>query len=99
LEFFTTTPESSCVFFSSIIFFINHLFSFFYNRKKDLKKYNIKNITSLPYLRTLPIHFTIFFWFLAITLFGETIGIGITLISFLLLKTLIDVKMHIIEHK
>lgn len=99
LKFFTAIPESSYVFFSSIMFFTNHLFSFLYNRKNDQKKYNVKNITSLPYIRTIPIHFAIFIWFLAIISFGDKIGTGISFILFLLLKTLTDVIMHIIEHK
>ncbi|MEK6875093.1 MAG: DUF6498-containing protein [Nanoarchaeota archaeon] len=73
-------------------FFINHLFSFFYNKPKDeLKKPNIGRIMFYPYARIIPMHLTMIF---AIPLVNSTT----TLIMFMLLKTIADLIMHNLEH-
>jgi len=76
----------------SILFFINHLYSFVYNYKADSEKVrNIGSIMFFPYARIIPMHLTIIFGsFLAANQF--------TLILFLGLKTIADVIMHLIEH-
>ncbi len=75
------------------IFFGNHYFSYRYNRElDDATVPNIGNIMFLPYLRVVPVHLVI--------IFGAGLGGGSqgALIFFLLLKTAVDVLMHVIEH-
>ncbi len=79
------------------VFFVNHLFSFLYNSKKDAnKKQNIGNIMFYPYIRIIPMHLTILFGGGFMMTGGDARGI---LILFLLLKTFVDVVMHSIEHR
>jgi hypothetical protein len=75
---------------SVLIFFINHLFSFVYNSKREEEEQNINKLMALPYLRIIPMHLTIIFGFAISTL---------ALPFFLLLKTGADVIMHVSEHK
>ncbi len=85
-----------------IIFFVNHLFSFLYYSKK-IKNYSfgqtnfyIGKLMFRPYIRIVPMHLTIIFGtlFLSLGFFNSFV-----LIFFLLLKTFADLKMHINEHK
>ena len=75
------------------IFFLNHYFSYRYNRELDEASLpNIGNIMFLPYLRVIPMHLVL----------GFATSIGVrslwSLLFFLLLKTTADVLMHVIEH-
>lgn len=73
------------------IFFVNHLFSFIYNRNSDAPKPNIGTIMVSPYGRIIPMHLTIVSGvFLA--------GNIITIVFFLILKTVADVVMHVAGH-
>lgn len=74
------------ILFSVLVFFINHLFSFLYNRPRDTKKQNIGTLMFYPYARIIPMHLMIGF---------SGAGIGV----FVALKTLADVIMHSVEHK
>jgi hypothetical protein len=75
-----------------IVFFCSHLFTYFSNRERDLlKKQNIGTLMFTPYLRIIPMHLTI--------LFGALAGGAIPLLIFLVLKTIADAGMHIIEHR
>jgi len=79
-----------------VVFFINHLFSFLYNREKDAnKKQNIGKVMMFPYIRIIPMHLTIIFG----SFFIMAGSPQISLILFLILKTIADVAMHIIEHR
>ncbi|MBX4198404.1 hypothetical protein KW782_03665 [Candidatus Parcubacteria bacterium] len=70
----------------ALIFFLNHLYSYLYNRRKvSTKKENIGYIMFFPYLRVIPMQFTIVF--------------GLPLPLFLVLKSAIDVVMHTIDQK
>ena len=80
--------EFKYIFLTAFLFFINHLFSYFYNREKDAKKQDIGLLMFYPYVRIIPMHLTI--------IFGSILGVG--LLFFLMLKTLADGLMHIIEH-
>ena len=76
-----------------ILFFLNHLYSFFVNQKKDANKLkNIGTMMFFPYARIIPMHLTIIFG-------GMMIGGPFTLILFLSLKTAADAIMHLTEHK
>ncbi len=72
----------------SLVFFINHIFSYFYNKEQDSKKQNVGVLMFLPYVRILPMH--------VVLLFAQTTG-GLVII-FLLLKTAVDVATHVMEH-
>lgn len=76
------------VFLIAGIFFVNHLFSYFYNKPRDTKKQNIGNLMFYPYLRIIPMHLSI--------IFGSSASIALPF--FLLLKTFADLGMHIVEH-
>ena len=75
------------------VFYLNHRFSYHYNR--ELEQDRVPNIGSLmffPYVRIIPMHLTLIAG-------GSFLGGGMgPLLGFLLLKTLADVVMHIIEH-
>ncbi|MBU7016349.1 MAG: hypothetical protein HXS44_02475 [Theionarchaea archaeon] len=75
------------------IFFVDHLFSFRYNRKRDeKKKRNIGTLMFFPYARIIPMH-------LVIVLYGAFLSGKGPLIVFLGLKTAADAIMHIFEHE
>lgn len=80
--------ESKYILLSPLIFFINHLFSYLYNRPKDTKKQNIGSLMFYPYARIIPMHLTI--------IFGSSFGGVLPL--FLVLKTFADGIMHVVEH-
>lgn len=80
--------ESKYILLISLIFFINHLFSYLYNRPKDTKKQNIGLLMFYPYLRIIPMHLTI--------ILGSSSGGVLPL--FLVLKTFADGIMHVVEH-
>jgi hypothetical protein len=76
--------------FAACIFFVNHMFSYFYNRKHDTKKQNIGSIMFFPYARIIPMHLTI--------IFGMFLGPA-SIVLFLILKTVADLIMHVVEHR
>jgi hypothetical protein len=80
--------ELKYIFLTSLLFFINHLFSYFYNRPKDTKKQNVGSLMFYPYARIIPMHLTI--------IFGSAFVSALPL--FLMLKTFADAIMHIVEH-
>ncbi len=81
--------EWKLIFLAALLFFINHLFSYFYNRPTDTKKQNIGNLMGYPYLRIIPMHLT--------AIFGSFFVNALPF--FLLLKTFSDAVMHVVEHK
>ncbi|MEA3344474.1 MAG: DUF6498-containing protein [Patescibacteria group bacterium] len=76
------------IFLASALFFINHLFSYFYNNSKETKKQNIGSLMVYPYARIIPMHLTV--------IFGSFLINALPL--FLVLKTFADCIMHSIEH-
>lgn len=77
---------------TAFLFFANHLFSYVYNRQKEIQKSaprpNIGAIMFFPYARIIPMHLTL--------LIGAAFGGA--LVIFLVLKTFADALMHIVEH-
>ncbi|NNG13274.1 MAG: hypothetical protein HKM88_08510, partial [Halobacteria archaeon] len=76
-----------------LIFFFNHRYSYYYNRERDATRTpNIGFIMFFPYVRIIPMHIMI--------LMGSHFAGDSTarLVMFLVLKTLADVAMHVIEH-
>ena len=74
---------------TALLFLGNHVFSYFYNRPRDTGRQNIGTLMFYPYARIVPMHLTI--------ILGVFLGGGLLL--FLLLKTLADVVMHVVEHR
>jgi hypothetical protein len=98
--FFNSAPQTSFtnlgVLLIISVFFVNHLFSFLYNKKRDAQKIqNLRKVMGFPYMRIIPMHLTIIFG----GIFLISGAPQITLILFLLLKTFADVAMHIVEHR
>lgn len=77
------------VFIVALLFFLNHLFSYVYNKTTYTNKINIGFLMFYPYARIIPMHLAMFLVFY----FSSS-----ALILFLILKTLADVGMHIMEH-
>jgi len=73
----------------ALLFLGNHLFSYFYNRPRDIGRQNIGMLMFYPYARIIPMHLTIILGFF----------LGNRLLFFLLLKTLADAIMHVVEHR
>ncbi|WP_293645850.1 DUF6498-containing protein [Thiolapillus sp.] len=74
------------------MFFVNHAWSFFSNRKREADTVpNIGTLMFLPYARILPTHLTLVFG-------GMFISGKLWLVFFLLLKTLADLIAHAVEH-
>ena len=84
-----------------IIFFLNHLFSFWYNKGGFKgKKPNIEKVMLSSYIRIIPMHLTIIFSGI-FTISGSINGFelfSISLLFFLTLKTISDLIMHLAEH-
>lgn len=78
------------LFLGGLIFFLNHLFSYWHNKITDEGKIqNIGQLMFSPYARIIPMHLII--------VFGAVMGQS-TLVIFLLLKTGIDILMHTVKH-
>ena len=81
--------DTKYIFLSASLFFFNHLFSYFYNKPRDTRQQNIGALMFYPYVRILPMHLTI--------ILGSYFNSA--LIFFLILKTVADCAMHVVEHK
>ena len=89
-------PHMSAIFFALgiIAFLVTHGFEYWQNRSRDIDRIpNIGDITFYPYARIIPM------W-LTLTL-GIYYGQGSlnTLVLFLVLKTIADVIMHMVDHR
>jgi len=80
--------EVKYILLTALLFFINHLFSYLYNKPRDTKKQNIGLLVFYPYARVIPMHLTI----ISAPSFGGALPL------FLTLKTVADIIMHIVEH-
>lgn len=80
------------VLFAGGIFFIDHGFSFRYNKERDRQKItNIGRLMFFPYARIIPMH-------IVLLVYGIAVKEG-ALMVFLGLKTAADLIMHIVEHE
>lgn len=77
-----------------ILFYFNHGFSYLFNRTQDIPHlaFSLVQLLFFPYLRILPMHVII----AGSAIFADAGPLSV--IVFLLLKTLADLIMHIIEH-
>jgi hypothetical protein len=82
------------------LFFLNHLFSFIYNFKKDSKKEELAIVLIKKTIyRFLVIHFTVVCsWFFIFT-FEKSVAIILSLILFFILKIPADIYFHNKEHQ
>ena len=87
-----TLKSIGLIFLSILLFLANHWFSYFYNKVKDIKEPKKKiQIMFSPYVRIVPMHIIILIGILSVN--------QLNLLVFLILKTIADLTMHIIEHK
>jgi hypothetical protein len=84
-----SSADSIYIALAALVFLGNHVFSYFYNRPRDIGRPNIGTVMFYPYARVIPMHLTIILGFF----------LGSRLLFFLLLKTLADVIMHVVEHR
>ena len=81
------------------IFFVNCLFSFFHNREWDTRqRQNLTKLMFFPYARVITMHITVM---VACSLRDKGLNLdgSITLVVFLLLKTMADVALYIQQLK
>jgi len=89
-----TANDFLAILMITFIFFLNHLFSFIFYRKKQ-EKQNLGTMLFFPYVRIVPMHLTILFGGIFL---GAVVALTPVLVFFLVLKTAADVVMHSIEH-
>ena len=76
-----------------VAFVFNHRYSYRHNKERDSQRVpNIGTIMFFPYVRIVPMHLTIV---LASALGTDSVT---ALLAFLLLKTIADIVMHMVEH-
>jgi hypothetical protein len=78
------------IYFTTGLFFITHLFSYVYNRPRNIKKPNIGTLMFYPYARIVPMHIII--------IAGSFLSQAMLPI-FLVLRMFSDIGMHTIEHE
>jgi len=86
-----SSHELTFIYSASLLFFLNHLFSYIYNRPRDAQKQNIGTLVFFPFVRIIPMYL--------IFVFAPIFSLGVALPLFLLLKTFADALMHIAEHQ
>jgi len=89
----TATVPVAGIVACSLIFLVNHIFSSWHNWKRDMiRKPEPGRMMLIPYIRVIPMHITI--------VFGSNYATSTkTLALFLVLKTIMDVIMHLVEHR
>ncbi len=90
--FFAAEVDLFPLLLGGTIFFVDHVFSFLYNREGDKKRTNLGELFFFPFARILPMHLVIVFY--GVFLSGKG-----PLLLFLGLKTLADIFMHGLEHR
>ncbi len=85
----TASIDVKFIFLAALLFFVNHLFSFVYNRTRDTREQSIGTLMFYPYTRIVPMHVTI--------ILGLPFG-RVALPFFLVLKMFSDAVMHVVEH-
>lgn len=82
-----SVTEFRYILFTTGLFLITHFFSYLFYRHRDTQKQKIGSVMARPYTRIIPMHLTL--------MFG---AFGGGLLLFLLVKTFVDVIMHVAEH-
>lgn len=91
MQFLKVTRDFEYIVILSFLFFLNHTFSHFYYFSRPKKKESMNKMVGLALARVMPMHLVI--------LVAYAANAKDVLIVFLLLKTVVDLIMHIIEHK
>jgi hypothetical protein len=91
------TDRAIAVIAAGTVFFLNQFYSFVYNQKQlpQQQKPNIGKFMLYPYLRIIPMHFTIMAASMLHDKFGLKSQSKFILLIFLLLKTVADVAMYV----
>jgi hypothetical protein len=84
----------SGILIAMVLFFVNHLYSFIHNFEADSKTESLGRLMSYPYMRILPMHFTLV---IGITI-AVIVGSRAALLLFLILKSFVDLMMHVKQH-
>jgi hypothetical protein len=84
------TADLMYILFSVVLFFFNHLFSYLHHKSTERLDLNLGSFMFYPYLRVVPMHLVV------ILMLSSTNPNA--LVWFLLLKTIADCAMHVIEH-
>lgn len=82
-----SVTEFRYILFTVGLFLITHFFSYLFYHHRDTQKQKIGSVMARPYARIIPMHLTLMF---------GVFGGGLVL--FLLVKTCVDVVMHVVEH-
>ena len=90
--------DSIFIMSSLFIFLCHHVFSFFYNFQDDRQSWDLGRLMFYPYQRIIPMHLTIIFGTVPMMIFRGQLAEQLVLAFFLLLKTWVDLKMHLMEH-
>ncbi len=98
-----TNQNGAILLSSSLLFFCNHLFSYYYNRKKDSAvRKNIGIMVVRPYLRLLPLFVSFLFIGMFVAAFflvnDQQLAPAAYVVLFVL-KTGADVIAHTLEHR
>lgn len=83
----TDTFVFSTILPATLLFFLNHLFSFFYNRRRE-RHTQIGSYMTMPYFRIVPMHLSV--------IIGLFLGSAL-LPFFMILKSIVDVLAHAFE--
>jgi hypothetical protein len=90
----TPRPDVLGIAVCTLAFAVNHAFSYRHNLESDLRRVpNIGTVMFFPYARILPMHLT-----LILGGFFGAVSSVLPLVVFLVLKTLADLIMHLVEH-
>ncbi|MFA5763194.1 MAG: DUF6498-containing protein [archaeon] len=77
------------------VFFINHFVSFLLFRVEQKNEVNLGKFLNQVFIRIVPVHIAIILGVFLFIQFGE---VSYLLFIFLILKTIIDILMHVMEH-
>ncbi|MFH0864002.1 MAG: DUF6498-containing protein [Candidatus Gottesmanbacteria bacterium] len=92
--------EFGFVLMSAFLFFVNHLFSYFYNKDRDQEGFifhkDVDRIISISYMRIIPMHIIIILGQIITSIFLSEARY--TLFLFLFLKTYADLYSHTLKH-
>lgn len=100
LSAFTGTKLTMNVIIAGGVFFLNHLFSFCHDKQKqERRRPNIGRLLSFPFIRIVPMHAILYLAVILKSRFNLSADNTAVLVVFLLLKTIADVWMHIVQRR
>jgi len=81
------------------IFFLDGFLSFIRNKVPEYKSFQLRDFVFYPMIRIIPIHLTIFIGVAMQDFLDIDFGNSLTILLFLLLKTIVDVSTYLKERK